>query len=87
MAARAIQGGLVGDLAMDNAISSAAMMKGIGKVAARRHLITPDVSQNAKAVAYFAGRISSRIVGAKCPIVMPSLRPAQKLTPSPSVST
>jgi phosphate butyryltransferase len=84
-----IRGGFVdGPLAMDNAISlKAAKMKGIeSKVAGQADiLITPDVESGnilAKAIAYFAmGHMAAVIVGAKCPIVMPSRSdpPEQKL--------
>jgi phosphate butyryltransferase len=84
-----IHGGIVdGPLAMDNAISAkAAEMKGIrSKVAgAADILITPDVESGnilAKAIAYFArGHMAGVVVGAKCPIVMPSRSdpPEQKM--------
>jgi phosphate butyryltransferase len=84
-----IRGGLVdGPLAMDNAISvKAAKMKGIkSQVAGHADiLITPDVESGnilAKAISYFAkGRMAGVVVGAKCPIVMPSRSdpPEQKL--------
>jgi phosphate butyryltransferase len=84
-----IHGGIVdGPLAMDNAISiKAAEMKGIkSKVAgAADILITPDVESGnilAKAIAYFArGHMAGVVVGAKCPIVMPSRSdpPEQKM--------
>jgi phosphate butyryltransferase len=84
-----IRGGLVdGPLAMDNAISGkAAEMKGIkSKVAGKADiLITPDVESGnilAKAIAYFArGHMAGVVVGAKCPIVMPSRSdpPEQKM--------
>jgi phosphate butyryltransferase len=84
-----IRGGLVdGPLALDNAISfKAAKMKGIrSQVAGRADiLITPDVESGnilAKALAYFAkGHMAGVVVGAKCPIVMPSRSdpPQQKL--------
>jgi phosphotransacetylase len=84
-----IRGGFVdGPLAMDNAISlKAARMKGIeSKVAGQADiLITPDVESGnilAKAISYFArGHMAAVIVGAKCPIVMPSRSdpPEQKL--------
>jgi phosphate butyryltransferase len=84
-----IRGGIVdGPLAMDNAISiKAAEMKGItSKVAGRADiLITPDVESGnilAKAIAYFArGHMAGVVVGAKCPIVMPSRSdpPEQKM--------
>jgi phosphate butyryltransferase len=84
-----IRGGLVdGPLALDNAISrKAAKMKGIeSQVAgAADVLITPDVESGnilAKAITYFAkGRVAAVVVGAKCPIVMPSRSdpPEQKL--------
>jgi phosphate butyryltransferase len=84
-----IRGGIVdGPLAMDNAISTkAAEMKGItSKVAGRADiLITPDVESGnilAKAIAYFArGHMAGVVVGAKCPIVMPSRSdpPEQKM--------
>jgi phosphate butyryltransferase len=85
-----IRGGLVdGPLALDNAISAkAAEMKGIeSKVAGHADiLITPDVESGnilAKGIAYFAhGHMAGVVVGAKCPIVMPSRSdpPEQKLT-------
>lgn len=84
-----IRGGLVdGPLALDNAISAkAAEMKGIeSQVAGRADiLITPDVESGnilAKAISYFAkGHMAGIVVGAKCPIVMPSRSdpPEQKL--------
>jgi phosphate butyryltransferase len=84
-----IRGGLVdGPLALDNAISlKAAQMKGIkSQVAGHADiLITPDVESGnilAKALAYFAkGHMAGVVVGAKCPIVMPSRSdpPQQKL--------
>jgi len=84
-----IRGGLVdGPLALDNAISrKAADMKGIdSRVAGYADiLITPDVESGnvlAKAIVYFAqGRMAAVVVGAKCPIVMPSRSdpPEQKL--------
>ncbi|NIV37546.1 MAG: phosphate butyryltransferase, partial [Anaerolineae bacterium] len=86
-----IRGGLVdGPLALDNAISlKAAQMKDIkSQVAGAGHadiLITPDVESGnilAKALAYFAkGRMAGVVVGAKCPIVMPSRSdpPQQKM--------
>ncbi|MEJ2207409.1 MAG: bifunctional enoyl-CoA hydratase/phosphate acetyltransferase [Anaerolineae bacterium] len=84
-----IRGGLVdGPLAMDNAISAkAAEMKGIkSKVAGQADiLITPDVESGnilAKAIAYFArGHMAGVVVGAKCPIIMPSRSdpPEQKM--------
>jgi phosphate butyryltransferase len=84
-----IRGGLVdGPLALDNAISAkAAKMKGIeSRVAGYADiLITPDVESGnilAKAIAYFAqGHMAGIVVGAKCPIVMPSRSdpPEQKL--------
>lgn len=84
-----IRGGFVdGPLAMDNAISvKAARMKGIeSKVAGQADiLITPDVESGnilAKAISYFArGHMAAVVVGAKCPIVMPSRSdpPEQKL--------
>jgi len=84
-----ISGGLVdGPLAMDNAISAkAAEMKGIkSKVAGQADiLITPNVESGnilAKAIAYFArGHMAGVVVGAKCPIVMPSRSdpPEQKM--------
>ncbi len=75
-----IRGGLVdGPLALDNAISlKAARMKGIeSEVAGRADiLITPDVESGnilAKALSYFAkAHMAGVVVGAKCPIVMPS---------------
>jgi phosphate butyryltransferase len=84
-----IRGGLVdGPLAMDNAISAkAAEMKGIkSKVAGQADiLIAPDVESGnilAKAIAYFArGHMAGVVVGAKCPIIMPSRSdpPEQKM--------
>jgi phosphate butyryltransferase len=84
-----IRGGLVdGPLALDNAISiKAAEIKGIkGQVAGYADiLITPDVESGnilAKALAYFAhSHTAAVVVGAKCPIVMPSRSdpPVQKL--------
>jgi phosphate butyryltransferase len=84
-----IRGGLVdGPLALDNAISfKAAQMKGIeSRVAGQADiLITPDVESGnilAKALSYFAkGHMAGVVVGAKCPIVMPSRSdpPEQKL--------
>ncbi len=84
-----IRGGLVdGPLAIDNAISAkAAAMKDIkSRVAGRADiLITPNVESGnilAKAIAYFAqGHMAGVVVGAKCPIVMPSRSdpPEQKL--------
>jgi phosphate butyryltransferase len=84
-----IQGGLVdGPLALDNAISvKAAQMKDIRSPVAGHAdiLITPDVESGnilAKALAYFAkGRMAGVVVGAKCPIVMPSRSdpPQQKM--------
>lgn len=84
-----IRGGLVdGPLALDNAISAkAAEMKGIeSQVAGHADiLITPDVESGnilAKAISYFAkGHMAGIVVGAKCPIVMPSRSdpPEQKL--------
>ncbi|MGC9334794.1 MAG: bifunctional enoyl-CoA hydratase/phosphate acetyltransferase [Anaerolineae bacterium] len=84
-----IRGGIVdGPLAIDNAISvKAAEMKGIrSQVAGHADiLITPDVESGnilAKAIAYFArGHMAGVVVGAHCPIVMPSRSdpPEQKL--------
>ena len=84
-----IRGGHVdGPLALDNAISlKAAEMKGIeSRVAGHADiLITPDVESGnilAKALAYFAkGHMAGVVVGAKCPIVMPSRSdpPQQKM--------
>ena len=84
-----IRGGIVdGPLAIDNAISlKAAQMKGIkSQVAGNADiLITPDVESGnilAKALAYFAqGHMAGVVVGAKCPIVMPSRSdpPEQKM--------
>jgi phosphate butyryltransferase len=84
-----IRGGLVdGPLALDNAISlKAAQMKGIkSQVAGHADiLITPDVESGnilAKALVYFAkGHMAGVVVGAKCPIVMPSRSdpPQQKM--------
>jgi phosphate butyryltransferase len=84
-----IRGGFVdGPLAMDNAISvKAAEMKGIkSEVAGQADiLITPNVESGnilAKAISYFArGHMAGVVVGAKCPIVMPSRSdpPEQKM--------
>ena len=84
-----IRGGVVdGPLALDNAISlKAAQMKDIeSEVAGHADiLITPDVESGnilAKALAYFAkGHMAGVVVGAKCPIVMPSRSdpPQQKM--------
>jgi phosphate butyryltransferase len=84
-----IRGGIVdGPLALDNAMSlKAAQMKGIkSQVAGSADiLITPDVESGnilAKALAYFAkGHMAGVVVGAKCPIVMPSRSdpPQQKM--------
>jgi phosphate butyryltransferase len=84
-----IRGGIVdGPLALDNAISlKAAQMKGItSQVAGRADiLVTPDVESGnilAKALSYFAkGHMAGVVVGAKCPIVMPSRSdpPEQKM--------
>jgi phosphate butyryltransferase len=84
-----IRGGFVdGPLALDNAISlKAAQMKDIdSRVAGSADiLITPDVESGnilAKALSYFAkGHMAGVVVGAKCPIVMPSRSdpPDQKL--------
>ncbi|MGD9049226.1 MAG: bifunctional enoyl-CoA hydratase/phosphate acetyltransferase [Anaerolineae bacterium] len=84
-----IRGGIVdGPLALDNAMSSkAAQMKGIRSQVAgcADILITPDVESGnilAKALAYFAkGHMAGVVVGAKCPIVMPSRSdpPQQKM--------
>ena len=84
-----IRGGLVdGPLALDNAISlKAAEMKGIksGVAGQADILITPDVESGnilAKALSYFAqSHMAGVVVGAKCPIVMPSRSdpPEQKL--------
>ena len=84
-----IRGGVVdGPLALDNAISlKAAKMKDIkSQVAGHADiLITPDVESGnilAKALVYFAkGRMAGVVVGAKCPIVMPSRSdpPQQKM--------
>ena len=84
-----IRGGMVdGPLALDNAISlKAAQMKGIrSQVAGHADiLITPNVESGnilAKALSYFAqGHMAGVVVGAKCPIVMPSRSdpPEQKL--------
>jgi phosphate butyryltransferase len=84
-----IRGGLVdGPLALDNAISlKAAQVKGIdSRVAGQADiLITPDVESGnilAKALVYFAkSQMAGVVVGAKCPIVMPSRSdpPQQKL--------
>lgn len=84
-----IRGGIVdGPLAIDNAISlKAAQMKDIkSQVAGSADiLITPDVESGnilAKAISYFAkGHMAGVVVGAKCPIVMPSRSdpPEQKM--------
>lgn len=84
-----IRGGIVdGPLAMDNAISpKAAQMKDIASPVGgcADILITPDVESGnilAKAISYFAkGHMAGVVVGAKCPIVMPSRSdpPEQKL--------
>jgi phosphate butyryltransferase len=84
-----IRGGLVdGPLALDNAISlKATQMKGISSQVAGYAdiLISPDVESGnilAKAISYFAqGHMAGVVVGAKCPIVMPSRSdpPEQKL--------
>lgn len=84
-----IRGGLVdGPLALDNAISlKAAEMKGIKSQVAGHVdiLITPDVESGnilAKALVYFAkGHMAGVVVGAKCPVVMPSRSdpPQQKM--------
>ncbi len=84
-----IRGGIVdGPLAIDNAISlKAAEMKGIQSPVAGKAdiLITPDVESGnilAKAISYFAqGHMAAVVVGAKCPIVMPSRSdpPEQKM--------
>ena len=84
-----IRGGIVdGPLALDNAMSiKAAQMKGIKSQVAgcADILITPDVESGnilAKALAYFAkGHMAGVVVGAKCPIVMPSRSdpPQQKM--------
>jgi phosphate butyryltransferase len=84
-----IRGGLVdGPLALDNAMSiKAAQMKGIRSQVAgcADILITPDVESGnilAKALVYFAkGHMAGVVVGAKCPIVMPSRSdpPQQKM--------
>ena len=84
-----IRGGLVdGPLALDNAISlKATRMKGISSQVAGHAdiLISPDVESGnilAKAISYFAqGHMAGVVVGAKCPIVMPSRSdpPEQKL--------
>ncbi len=84
-----IRGGIVdGPLALDNAMSTkAAQMKGIKSQVAgcADILITPDVESGnilAKALAYFAkGHMAGVVVGAKCPIVMPSRSdpPQQKM--------
>ncbi len=84
-----IRGGIVdGPLAIDNAISlKAAEMKGIQSpvVGQADILITPDVESGnilAKAISYFAqGHMAAVVVGAKCPIVMPSRSdpPEQKM--------
>lgn len=84
-----IRGGVVdGPLALDNAISlKAAQMKGIDSEVAGSAdiLVTPDVESGnilAKALSYFAkGQMAGVVVGAQCPIVMPSRSdpPQQKL--------
>ncbi len=84
-----IRGGVVdGPLALDNAISlKAAQMKEIeSEVAGSADiLITPDVESGnilAKALSYFAkGQMAGVVVGAQCPIVMPSRSdpPQQKM--------
>jgi phosphate butyryltransferase len=84
-----IRGGLVdGPLALDNAISlKAAEMKGINSQVAGHAdiLITPNVESGnilAKALTYFAkGHMAGVVVGAKCPVVMPSRSdpPQQKM--------
>jgi phosphate butyryltransferase len=84
-----IQGGAVdGPLALDNAISlKAAQIKGINSQVAGHAdiLITPDVESGnilAKALSHFAkGHMAGVVVGAKCPIVMPSRSdpPEQKM--------
>ena len=84
-----IRGGFVdGPLALDNAISpKAAQMKGISSEVSGKAdiLITPDVESGnilAKALSYFArGHMAGVVVGAKCPIVMPSRSdpPEQKM--------
>lgn len=84
-----IRGGYVdGPLALDNAISAkAAQMKDIDSQVAGHAdiLITPDVESGnilAKALSYFAqSHMAGVVVGAKCPIVMPSRSdpPQQKL--------
>jgi len=84
-----IRGGVVdGPLALDNAISfKAAEMKGIDSevAGAADILITPNVESGnilAKALSYFAhGHMAGVVVGAKCPIVMPSRSdpPEQKM--------
>ncbi|MGD2207354.1 MAG: bifunctional enoyl-CoA hydratase/phosphate acetyltransferase [Anaerolineae bacterium] len=84
-----IRGGIVdGPLALDNAISlKSAQMKDIkSQVAGQADiLITPDVESGnilAKAISYFAqGHMAGVVVGAKCPIVMPSRSdpPEQKM--------
>lgn len=84
-----IRGGIVdGPLALDNAISlKAAKMKGIQSQVAGYSdiLIAPDVESGnilAKALSYFAqSQMAGVVVGAKCPIVMPSRSdpPEQKL--------
>lgn len=84
-----IRGGFVdGPLALDNAISlKAAQIKGINSQVAGHAdiLITPDVESGnilAKALSHFAkGHMAGVVVGAKCPIVMPSRSdpPEQKM--------
>ncbi|MGQ9585081.1 MAG: bifunctional enoyl-CoA hydratase/phosphate acetyltransferase [Anaerolineae bacterium] len=85
-----IKGGIVdGPLALDNAISpQSAAIKGIrGPVAGQADiLIAPDIETGnllAKAITCFAGgKMASVVVGARCPLVMPSRAdpPESKLT-------
>ncbi|MGQ9456905.1 MAG: bifunctional enoyl-CoA hydratase/phosphate acetyltransferase [Anaerolineae bacterium] len=75
-----IKGGIVdGPLALDNAISpQSAAIKGIQSPVAGQAdiLIAPDIETGnllAKAITYFAGgKMASVVVGARCPLVMPS---------------
>ena len=67
------------------AISSPSTYKPVTTLSKSSFLITPDVESGnilAKALAYFAkGHMAGVVVGAKCPIVMPSRSdpPEQKL--------
>lgn len=75
-----IKGGIVdGPLALDNAISpQSAAIKGVQSPVAGQAdiLIAPDIETGnllAKAITYFAGgKMASVVVGARCPLVMPS---------------